>query len=316
MGKYTRAVLFYNSKSGQSDPDSHIRKIIDHFNSKEILIKIIDMPDTLESLRTIVSDAIDEGTDLFIAAGGDGTVSLVSNPLIGSDIPLGILPIGTGNFLAKEMRIPRHIKEALNIITATDSRLVKLDTIKLDDHHYIRNVSAGVSPKIIATTQSEEKKRLGFFAYMIHFFEQLLGLKLDNFIVEYDHTRETYNASEVIITNGRMLGVEPFERSEDSTFIDGVMDILIIRAANLIDVFHLIFSIFSKHNYKNPVIKSMHFKHYCRIETQTPLIVQADGDIVGTTPFEVHIEPQTLSIIVPKQIDFQASSENYLNKRS
>lgn len=310
MGKYSKAVLFYNRKSGQSDSYHQLKTIQEHFNQLKTPLIIHTVPEKAKNIKSIISNAINEGADLFIAAGGDGTVSLVANPLVGTEKPLGILPIGTGNLLAKELKIPRHIEDALNLISGNSSRMFSLDTFTLDDHNYVLNVSAGVTPKVMEKTQSEEKQRLGVFAYLIHFFEQLFGLKLERFDVEYDHVRESYIASEVLITNGRLMGVENLEWSDDITLNDGMLDIFIIRAANIIDILSFVFSAFTKQKRKNPIVKSIRFREYCRIETQTPLKVQADGDPVGKTPIEIHVKPHALTIIVPDEIKEQDATKN------
>jgi diacylglycerol kinase (ATP) len=301
MSIYHQAILFYNKKSGQSDSDRQIKTIEEHFKKEGIAIKIVDIPGFSGDIPTIINQGIKDGVDLFIAAGGDGTVALVGNSLVGTGTPLGILPIGTGNLLAKELKIPHQFGEALNVITSPDSERIKMDTIDMQDHHYLLNVSVGISPKVMANTPSEEKQRLGVFAYIYHFIQQLLGLKIEKFQLEYDHHHETYSASEILITNGRLMGIEPLEWSEDIALNDGLLDIFIIRAANFFDILKILVSVFTKTKHRNPIIKSRRFQEYCRIETQSPLKVQADGDPVGKTPIEVHVKPNALSIVVPNQ---------------
>ncbi len=306
MGNYKDAILFYNTKSGQSDTDHQITMIKDHFNERNIQLSIINIPEESDNIESIIREGIEKGVDLCIAAGGDGTMSLVGNPLIDTDIPLGILPIGTGNLLAKELNIPRQMDDALEVITSRDSERIELDTFTLNNHYYFLNLSVGVTPKVMASTPSEEKKRLGVFAYLFHFIQQILGLKLENFHIEYDYQHENHVASEILITNGRLMGVEPLEWSDDITLNDGLLDIFVIRAANIFDILSILISVFTKTKKKNPVIKSMRFQDYCRIETQSPLKVQADGDPVGQTPVEVHVQPQALSIIIPNQENIKA----------
>ena len=299
MGKYNSALLIFNEKSGQSDINYQMDLIQSHFNLHRIPLKVENLPDSSEQLDALISEAIANSTDLFIAAGGDGTAALVGSPLVGTGKPMGILPIGTGNFLAKELGIPLNLKSALNLITTNDADLFQLDTIEFLHRHYIRNISMGVVSKVINDTPSEEKKRFGFFAYVIHFFQQILGLELDRYYLEYDHQKKTVVASEILITNARLMGIEPLEWPEDILINDGVMEIFVVRAANLLDIMRFLFSAATKRRLKTPIIKSMKFNHYCRIETQTPAMVQADGDLIGKSPIEVHIKHQSLTIIVP-----------------
>ncbi len=299
MSRYTKATLFYNEKAGQSDLGHQMDLIQTHFSQHKISLTVIYLPITHAAMKKLISQAISDDVDLFIAAGGDGTVSLVGDQLVGTGKPMGILPIGTGNFLAKELGIPLNLRSALDLITTNDADLFQLDTIEFLDRHYIRNISMGVVSKVINDTPSEEKKRLGFFAYVIHFLQQILGLKLDRYYLEYDHQKKTVVASEILITNARLMGIEPLEWSEEILINDGVMEIFVIRAVNLLDIIRFLFSAATKRSLKTPIIKSMKFNQYCRIETQTPVMVQADGDLIGKSPIEVHIKHQSLTIIVP-----------------
>ena len=241
--------------------------------------------------------------DLIIAAGGDGTVSLISNKVINTEKTFGILPLGTGNLLAQELKIPLNLDKALGLITADHPTTLFMDTIKLEDRCCLHNVSAGVSPKVMKSTQSKEKQRFGILAYIASFLQQFLGLKRHRFFVEYDKKNMTFAASEVLITNGRSAGVESLKLPENISMHDGQLDIYIIRATNLFDIIKIVITLFTKRNRKDDVLKHVQFSDYCRIETQTPLPTQADGDTIGETPIEIKILPESLKIIISEDYD-------------
>ncbi|MFU8827647.1 MAG: diacylglycerol/lipid kinase family protein, partial [Brevefilum sp.] len=253
-----------------------------------------------EALNKIINQAIDNGVDLFLAAGGDGTISMISTHLIGQDIPLGIIPLGTGNFLAKSLDIPLKIDQALDLITSNDHTKVKIDTFRLDERFFLLNISVGVSPKVMRAVDSDQKQHLGFFAYLINFTQQIFGLKMHRIEIDCDHQQTSVLASEILITNIGTAGVDPLTWSEDITLNDGVMDLLIFRAANIWDILGMLASIFAKKGKFNPVIKFMQIKEYCRVSASTPLYTQADGDIVGETPFTIKIYPGSLTLIAGK----------------
>lgn len=309
MAKYHKAILFYNEKSGQSDYATQINLIRSHFAAHQIDLTIINVPLPPEEIAAIVKKGQEDGIDLVMAAGGDGTVAMVATPLIHTDLPLGILPTGTGNLLAKELKLPQRLEKSLEIITADTSEIFVIDTIQLDHQNFVLNLSVGVSSKVMGEINSEEKQRLGFSAYLLHFIEQLLGLTLDRYTIEYDDHRVSHAASEVLITNSRLLGVEPLKWPGDVALDDGQLDLFIIRAANFPDLLRFLATLFSKNRKKNPIIKSYRFEKYCRIETKDPIRVQADGDAVGETPIEIKVQPHSLNIIVPS-VKLIASSKN------
>ena len=298
MALNNRAILFYNPKAGHIRSDSVKQTICDYFAKTNIDLKIVEVPRPHEELTEIVTDAIADGIDHFIAAGGDGTISFVGTHFVGKDQALGIIPLGTGNLISKELNIPQNLEKALELIIVQNHTTIQLDTIEANGLYYIGNISAGVSPKIMDKIKSDQKQRFGIFAYLFYLIQQLLGLKLERFYLDYDHQKSTYLASEVLISNCKTVGVEPLKWSRGVDFDDGILNIFVIRAANIRDLLSLILSIFRKKERLNPKVKMAHFKDYCRIETQDILRVQADGDCVGHTPIEIHVNPKSLRIIV------------------
>jgi len=240
---------------------------------------------------------------MVVAAGGDGTASLVSNKIVGTEVPLAIIPLGTGNLLAKQLNIPLKLEKALELIVAPDHEIVEIDTINFNDRNYLMNLSVGISPKIMETTPSSEKQRLGVFSYIIHFIHHLLGLQLQRVTLEFDHQMSTHLASEVLITNIGIAGIDPLIWSEDVLLNDNVLDLLIFRAHNFSDFVRLLISIFTKKGKKSPEIKFHKIREYCRIESHSPMRIQADGDVIGTTPAEIFVKPSSLKIIAGKSID-------------
>lgn len=308
MAAYSKAILFYNSKAGNAREGKQQQIILDHFKQHLIDLEVVTLPKSPTEIDDLVSAAMEDNIDLIIAAGGDGTVALVSNRLVGTQTPLGIIPLGTGNLLAKQLAIPLKLESALGLITKNDHNIVEIDTLKYNNRHYLMNISIGISPKIMETTNSNTKQRYGFFSYLVHFIQQILGLKLEKVLVEYDHQKKTYMAAEVLIANIGTAGIEPLVWSEDVSLTDGTMDLLIFRAANFTDIMGLLYSIFTKKGKRNPGIKFHQVKEYCLIETPTPLPIQADGDVIGHTPAIIHLVPNSLRIIAN-----QIKNQNFID---
>jgi len=300
MSKYKKALLFYNDKSGQSDSVSQIKLIQEHFTQRNINLTVETIPKPTDEIQTIITKAKQDHVDLIIAAGGDGSVSMIASPLVKIKLPLGILPIGTGNLLSKEINIPQKLELALEVLTDDESQIHSIDVFEVQNRYYVLNISAGISSKVMKTTNSSEKKMLGVFAYLFHFIQQLLGLKLLRFEIDHDGFKSSYLASEVLVTNGRLVAIEPLEWDEDVSLNDGKLDLFIIRAVSFVDIVGFVISIFSKRTWQNPIVKYIQFEDYCRIATKEPIPAQADGDSIGKTPLEIRVVPNALSIIVPK----------------
>ena len=299
---FSNAILIYNTESGQSKKGRLLEPIKAHFEDQGIPLKIVKIPLKGEDIVETLEKTSLDGADLCIAAGGDGTVSLIGSKLINTNVPLGILPLGTGNLLAQELNIPINLEKALVLITADQPSVVSIDAIQMGERCSINNVSVGVIPKVMKETPAAEKQRLGLFAYLIHFINQFLGLRLNRFFLEYDHQHLSFLASEVLITNGQSVGVHQLKWSEKIAINDGYLDLFIIRAKCVRDFFALLYSIIAKRK-RDDIVKYIRFSDYCRIETPNPIPVQADGDTFGETPLEIKVLSRVLSVIVGENLD-------------
>ena len=99
------------------------------------------------SIGTEISKAVKSSADIICAAGGDGTVSLVVNYLIDNQLPLGIVPLGTLNHLAKDLGIPLDLDKSVDVVCS--GRTAEIDVGEVNGNHFINNVSIGVYPKIV-----------------------------------------------------------------------------------------------------------------------------------------------------------------------
>lgn len=201
--------------------------------------------------------------------------------------------------------------DALKTIVSPESTTIKIDTFAFSGRDFIMNVSVGVSSQIMVQTFSNEKKRLGFFAYLMHFIQQILGLRLHRFNIVIDGKEITTHASEVMIANGKLIALDPLEWSDDVLIDDGILDLFTVRAVNLLDILSFVISVFTKRTWRNPIIHHFKIKESCHIETSHPLPIQADGDPIGETPLSVVVHPLSLNIIVPNQ----KMTQNGLNLR-
>lgn len=300
MSTYTKAIVFYNTRSGHSRFEKHQGILQKHFQERAIDLKIVEVPKPADELKQLVLQAMDEGVGLFIAAGGDGTASMVGNPLIGTSAHMGILPLGTGNLLAKELKIPSRFEKALALITTDNPTVIQMDTFRLDGQYYLLNMSTGVTPRVMGGTESEEKKRFGILAYFVHFVEQVLGLKRHRFEITLDGRHISCFASEILVTNSRSTILDPLTWADTVKLNDGALDMFIFRAANIFDIASLVVSLFTKRQHMSPVVEILPVVNQCRITSQVPMPTQADGDPIGETPAEIWVNPNSLNVIVGK----------------
>jgi diacylglycerol kinase (ATP) len=115
--------------------------------------------------EALARQAAAAGTDVVVAIGGDGTVNEVVNGLDGSDVPLGIIPIGTANDFARQTGIPLDVDHAMDVILQREPR--RIDTASLNGRRFLNVSSGGVGAEATAETPSDAKEALGMLAYAI-----------------------------------------------------------------------------------------------------------------------------------------------------
>src|SRR3954464_2746578 len=120
-------------------------------------------------------DAATRGVDVVIAAGGDGTVNEVVNGLDGSDVPLGIIPLGTANDFARQVGIPADADHAMDVILQRQPK--RFDTASLNGRRFLNVSTGGVGAEATAETPASAKETLGPMAYAISWMRKLADFK-------------------------------------------------------------------------------------------------------------------------------------------
>ena len=126
------------------------------------------------SLGAAVCKASGESCDGIVAAGGDGTISAVASALVGSPVPLGILPTGTLNHFARDLHIPMDLTGAARVIGAGNVR--QIDTGQVNGTTFINNASIGLYPHMVSH-RDDQRQRLGRGKWLAMFFAALSVLR-------------------------------------------------------------------------------------------------------------------------------------------
>ncbi|MDR2849005.1 MAG: diacylglycerol kinase family lipid kinase [Verrucomicrobiota bacterium] len=246
----------------------------------------------------IVGKRLAEGFDCVAAVGGDGTVSSVAHALVGSPLPLGIVPAGTGNLVARELGIPLDIRDAVALI-AGPHRLRLSDALVIDGRTYLLNAGVGVNAEVIDQTSRLGKSLFGRTAYVGTAVWKVLQAKPQRLEIVIDGETRTYDATDVLISNCGTLARVLHPNCPDIRMDDGHVDVCIICMKVAIEYpwYYFLRSLFPRH--VNRIIHELPARSSVAIRSKTPIAVQADGDIIGATPTVIHVRPNALSVIVP-----------------
>ena len=242
--------------------------------------------------RAVAEAALREGFTTIVAAGGDGTVNEVVNGIAGSDVALGILPVGTMNVFAAELGLPGDLDEAWAIIQAGRTRPV--DLLRANQQYFVQLAGVGLDAQVVQATSWNSKKTFGPLSYLIS-AAQIAARKPPRIYVEADD--EVREGSFVLIGNGRYYG-GPLAVFKDARIDDGKLDVLIFKNLAYLDIARYITNIFiGKHTDLPDVEYFQTKKAVVRSEEDVP--VEVDGEVVGSLPVTFRISSRKLKVVVP-----------------
>ena len=188
----------------------------------------------------LAREAAGAGVDAVVAVGGDGTVNEVINGLDGSDVPFGIVPIGTANDFAKQVGIPLDPDHAMDVILQREP--IRIDTASLNGRRFINVSSGGVGAEATAETPSEAKEMLGMLAYAITGVRKLVDLTPHRATFRADGFELTTEFLLFAVGNGRTTGGGTMIVPRASV-IDHLLDVCIVEAMPRTDFAKLVLRI-------------------------------------------------------------------------
>lgn len=171
------------------------------------------------------ADALAAGADLVLACGGDGTVRACAAALAGGDVPLGLLPAGTGNLLARNLGIPTDLAAAAKVVGA--GHLRRIDVPALDGEPFVVMGGAGFDAQLFERTSDELKSRIGWAAYAIAGARAMRDVDPMRITLEMDGRREVVSGIGVVVGNvGTLTG--GIVLMPDAEPDDGMLDVAIL----------------------------------------------------------------------------------------
>ncbi len=257
-----------------------------------------------EDTGQIVANRITDGVDLVVATGGDGTIAAVAAGMVGADVPLGIIPTGTWNAIARHLAIPFNPIRAVNLMTGNHD-IRKLDLMLVGETVHAMNIGVGFSAAMVANTSRTEKRRLGNIAYFSTIFKQIFGLEMRRYSIDADGQHFRGRATEIFVANYGVVGLKALENILDIKPDDGKVDVLIMRARTILDLPAMFWQAFILRQKRAPKYRQLSAAKNLVIRTSPAAIVQADGELVGQTPISVKVLPQSVNVIVPQPLSWK-----------
>jgi diacylglycerol kinase family enzyme len=273
-----------------------LQKLIDTYFADRNL-ELLESPRS-GNLSAELAPWLARGVGLVIAAGGDGTASDVASALAGTDVPLGLLPLGTGNALARELGLPIRSEEAARLL-ASQWAVRRLDVMDVNGRAFMLAVSVGLSARTMHGTAESAKRRYGRAAYFPPLLRNLFRPPDYECAVVVDGRRTRLLANEVIVVSAGIVGYKVLRWGPDIEPDDGHLDICFVRARTLLDFLDVFRRLVSSQPRRDRRLNCQEVYESVRIESPAGLPVQGDGDMIGETPVEITLRPAALTVVVP-----------------
>ncbi|PWJ34177.1 diacylglycerol/lipid kinase family protein [Sediminitomix flava] len=243
--------------------------------------------------------------DKVASVGGDGTTLMTSLALLGSHAPMGIVPLGSANGMAKELGVSHDPLTAFHDILLTQVKM-PLDIIKVNSEFCsIHLGDVGINATIVEKYSKEEER--GWAAYAKHFFSAIAESELFNVSIEIDGEIKKHEAYTVIIANTRMYGTGAVINPKGNPH-DGLLEIVVVHKRNLEGLINLGLSTISE-----DLVSKVedHAKIYqvekAKITFEEPKTLQLDGELTGKHK-ELCIE------IIPGAVNYLSTTDNIFYK--
>jgi YegS/Rv2252/BmrU family lipid kinase len=249
--------------------------------------------------RLLAEYGVREGFEVVAVFGGDGTTMQAAAALVGTDVILGVIPGGTGNLLAGNLRIPAAPARAADVIVRGRPKRFDLGRVERPggSQYFAVACGAGYDARVMAGTASAMKHKWKFAAYVATTFRLLDELRVARHYITVDGVEYEAEAAMVLVANCGEV-IPPFVRLRSGiTPDDGMLDVIVLKASNVMESVRAIWHLLRERP-EGEFIRYARGREV-RVVTDPVEPVQLDGEPGGVTPFTATVVPGAIRIMVP-----------------
>ena len=238
-----------------------------------------------------ISEKAASSYDIIVAVGGDGSVNEIAKALINTNVNLAIIPTGSGNGLARHLKIPMEIKAA--ILKINQLNIKRIDTVKINDYHFLGTAGTGFDAHI-GWKFAEATKR-GFWSYMKITIKEYFNYPEKNFTLNIDGKEFNKQAFLITFANSNQYGNNVYI-SPTSIIDDGYLKIVILNKFPLYYVFDFAYRIFNKKIDRFKYVTTLYGKQINIKVPQQELHIDGEPFKLGNE-LQIEVVPKSLNII-------------------
>jgi diacylglycerol kinase family enzyme len=291
-------IIFINESAGAGEHHDFVSQLEVTFRKAGVDARLVK-PESGTDISEAVLRAVQERPQAIVAGGGDGTINTVATALVGTDIVLGVLPMGTLNHFAKDLKIPLDLDEAVRTIIAAHT--VKVDVGKVNERYFLNNSSLGIYPRIVRYREYQQRsgrsKWVAFFWSVIAVLRRhvFLGLRL------VANGEKSIRRTPFVFIGNNEYQMEGFNIGTRQRINAGQLSVYSVNHAGRWGLFKLALrSLFGQLN------QAKDFDAFCTpdvlIESRhKQLLASTDGEVnMMKTPLHYEVQPGALQVIVPQ----------------
>ncbi len=249
-------------------------------------------------IRSLTRERLDAGQRLFIAAGGDGTINHVVQPLVNTEATLGVLPLGTYNHFARDLGIPLDWRSALE--AALTGTTQQIDTARANDRYFVNNLSMGLYPELVARREERGRDYPRWKARLWGMYATFRKYPHVTLTIETEHHQEVVRTHVFMVSNNTYdlsrLGVE----APRTRMTEGRLSVYWLPHIGRFALMR-----FAGHYLAGRVREAPGFRSFrtmrMRVQSRKTLRVGMDGELfVMPEQIVITIVPQSLLVRVPR----------------
>ncbi len=244
----------------------------------------------------LAQKAIEDRTSGIVACGGDGTINEITGFLVETKTPLGIIPLGSGNSIARHLKIPLNIEGALKVIE--NQNVINVNAGSVNDFIFLSNMGVSFDSNFINSYQSIPSR--GFYAYLKAVFLALYEYKTQKFSLYYQGIKREVSPFLLMVVNTNQFGYD-FSISRESIINDGKLELILYKKKSVWALFNLFLASRFGLKLSEKLLEIVPITEVKIKNVSNNFLIQLDGEInpISAEELSIKIHPRGVNIWVP-----------------